>query len=438
MQIKILNEQPFQILSTNFTIGSSESGYTLYFSADGSNYSPLFTVAPNTERMVTDMASGAYYKLINNTGEVVINWNRSCGGGSIDEIPIATTTRLGAIKVGNGLSIDANGVLSATGGEGGSVPTFDLQAIFAMSDEEKAAMFPTIKAAIESGSFIAYGALESEDGTLCFANKAAVEGDDRVFFECYGSHYSQPNTIMVRTYRLSSNGHTVVENFSAEVGGGGSSLPSVYYFDLNENDKADDAMVAEINAMYDRVLAGDRAFSVNLRFDWDYFGGMTPVKAVDEGNGEICVYFNFTQYSLYYDEILVGKVGVGDDYYIRIGVRNNGEGQRVAFREWRPLQLPIYKGGSTALNLNDIKTNWSDEQRIALYNELVTKFTNGEYFNATFKGKIAGEYRLMGNPCINYDDGYGSINFNFYCEYGGMRNYFIRINRNGGFEDLGV
>ena len=38
-------------------------------------------------------------------------------------MPIASNTRLGAIKVGNNLSIDASGVLSASGGGGGDVPS---------------------------------------------------------------------------------------------------------------------------------------------------------------------------------------------------------------------------------------------------------------------------------------------------------------------------
>ncbi len=43
------------------------------------------------------------------------------GGGGGYVLPIASASTLGGIKVGSGLSIDANGVLSATGGGGGSV-----------------------------------------------------------------------------------------------------------------------------------------------------------------------------------------------------------------------------------------------------------------------------------------------------------------------------
>lgn len=247
MEIKILNEQHFQVLSTNFTIGASNEGYTLMFSADGDSFSPLFSVDAGVERMVTSVANGVYYYLAGNATELTVNWQREChsggGGGGEYVLPKASATRLGGVKIGSGISIDADGKISATGG-------------------------------------------------------------------------------------------------------GGSSLPSVYYFDLNENDKADDAMVAEINAMVDRVLADDKAFLVNLRFDWDMYGGLIPFNAVEEGNGERSVYFNFTFYGLYSEQIKVGKVG--DGYYIRIGVRDNGEGQMVAFREWNPLTLPIYKGDDTS------------------------------------------------------------------------------------------
>ena len=82
MQIKITNEQPFQVLGTNFTIGPSSSGYDLMFSADGGEYSKLFTVGANTNRQVTQVAAGSYYFLSGNTDTVTVNWMKDCGGGS--------------------------------------------------------------------------------------------------------------------------------------------------------------------------------------------------------------------------------------------------------------------------------------------------------------------------------------------------------------------
>lgn len=46
-------------------------------------------------------------------------WVPQTGGGGTYELPIATTSTLGGIKVGDGLEIDANGKLSVVGGGGG-------------------------------------------------------------------------------------------------------------------------------------------------------------------------------------------------------------------------------------------------------------------------------------------------------------------------------
>lgn len=117
----IQGEAPFQILASNFSIGPSNEGYTLQISADGSNYSDLFSVGAGVTRMVTGVANGSYYRLYGNNSEVSINWRTQCsdGGGSGD-IPIASQSTLGGIKVGSGLSITQDGVLSSTGGGGGS------------------------------------------------------------------------------------------------------------------------------------------------------------------------------------------------------------------------------------------------------------------------------------------------------------------------------
>lgn len=44
---------------------------------------------------------------------MIINFDRLGQGGGSYVLPTATDSRLGGVKVGNGLSIDSNGVLSA-------------------------------------------------------------------------------------------------------------------------------------------------------------------------------------------------------------------------------------------------------------------------------------------------------------------------------------
>lgn len=127
MLTKVINEQPFQVLTGSFSISPSETGYELQISADGVNYSPLFTVSANVTRLVSNVASGSYYRLKNNVGEVIVNWNRSCGGGGSEGsggtpyiLPIASASELGGVKVGDGLAIDpSTGVLSVSGGSQG-------------------------------------------------------------------------------------------------------------------------------------------------------------------------------------------------------------------------------------------------------------------------------------------------------------------------------
>lgn len=80
MITKISGESPFQVLTSNFSISPSESGYQLEISADGVNYSPLFTVGAGVTRLVTGVAANSYYRLAGNTSDVVVNWQKSCGG----------------------------------------------------------------------------------------------------------------------------------------------------------------------------------------------------------------------------------------------------------------------------------------------------------------------------------------------------------------------
>ena len=87
MITKIQGEAPFQVLTNNFSISPSQEGYTLQISADGVNYSNLFSVGANVTRLVTGVAANSYYRLLGNASEVSINWMKTCvteGGGDGD------------------------------------------------------------------------------------------------------------------------------------------------------------------------------------------------------------------------------------------------------------------------------------------------------------------------------------------------------------------
>ena len=121
---KITGQQPFQVLATNFSISPSLQNTILQISANGTDYSDLFTISAGQTKMVTNVANGSYYRLKNNASEVTINWRTQCndgqgGGGGSYILPPATEQTLGGVKVGSGLTVQADGTLSAEGGEGG-------------------------------------------------------------------------------------------------------------------------------------------------------------------------------------------------------------------------------------------------------------------------------------------------------------------------------
>lgn len=89
MITKITGEQPFQVLTNNFSISPSQEGYTLQISADGINFSNLFTVGAGVTRLVTGVAANSWYRLSGNQSAVVINWMKTCvteGGSAGNEL----------------------------------------------------------------------------------------------------------------------------------------------------------------------------------------------------------------------------------------------------------------------------------------------------------------------------------------------------------------
>ena len=98
MITKITGEQPFQVLTNNFSISPSQEGYTLQISADGVNFSNLFTVGAGVTRLVTGVAANSFYKLSGNQSAVSINWMKTCvteggsGGAGNELTPVAKWT----------------------------------------------------------------------------------------------------------------------------------------------------------------------------------------------------------------------------------------------------------------------------------------------------------------------------------------------------------
>ena len=115
MITKIIGEQPFQVLANNFSISPSNEGYTLQISADGKQYSNLFTVGAGVTRLVTGVAANSYYRLSGNQSNVSINWMKTCvseGGGDSSELQPIDYFPLDAVE---GTVISYTGSSSASG-----------------------------------------------------------------------------------------------------------------------------------------------------------------------------------------------------------------------------------------------------------------------------------------------------------------------------------
>lgn len=146
MITKITGEQPFQVLTNNFSISPSSEGYTLQISADGKNYSNLFTVGAGVTRLVTGVAANSFYRLSGNQSQVSINWMKTCvteggSGGSgtelspVTEFPMDAET--GTVVAYNGTA-SASGVYQYTGEEWAPVGVDDLSAYWTSAQTQSA------------------------------------------------------------------------------------------------------------------------------------------------------------------------------------------------------------------------------------------------------------------------------------------------------------
>lgn len=312
MKIMISGEQPFQVLSDNFSISPSNEGYTLQISADGIEFSDLFAVAADTTRMVTDVANGSYYRLAGNASDVTVNWNRSCGGGEGGGggeyvLPKASATRLGGVKVGENLSIDENGVLSATGGSGSSLPEIELNlgwnsetSVWELKDYNEWTTENLLKYLGGMNEFDGQTSqsmvrinLRNDSNEVCaivYPEFVRPNGDFRtdlptaeIYFTFTGpngtasSEYNIWKYLMVPNYYYYGDSPTITFIEKKEYGGGGSSQPSVYFIDfLSRTATGGDADWAKFEEMYNRAAAGDFGFTLNVKYDGTTIGNLVP------------------------------------------------------------------------------------------------------------------------------------------------------------------
>jgi hypothetical protein len=177
MITKITGEQPFQVLTNNFSISPSNEGYTLQISADGTNYSNLFTVGAGVTRLVTGVAANSYYRLSGNQSKVSINWMKTCvtegGSGSGTELTPVTEFPLGAAE-GTVVALasgDTVGLYQFIDGEWVLVGADDPTKLLAVNELPASAEPGTVMALYQEG--------EAGGGTWVYD-----ETEDKWVFEC--------------------------------------------------------------------------------------------------------------------------------------------------------------------------------------------------------------------------------------------------------------
>lgn len=71
----ITGEQPFQILAHSFSVSPSTEGYTLNYSANGTDYTAWTEATPANETLVVNsIAKSMWFKLSGNNSEVSITY----------------------------------------------------------------------------------------------------------------------------------------------------------------------------------------------------------------------------------------------------------------------------------------------------------------------------------------------------------------------------
>ena len=71
----ITGEEPFQVLAHSFAVSPSNEGYTLNYSANGTDWTAYDDATPGGENLIVNgIAKGMFFKLAGNNSEVVINY----------------------------------------------------------------------------------------------------------------------------------------------------------------------------------------------------------------------------------------------------------------------------------------------------------------------------------------------------------------------------
>lgn len=73
---KVYADKPFQVSAKGFALSPSSTGYDLYYSADGINYTKWEETIPANETLiVTGTVNGVFYKCVGNSDELTLTYD---------------------------------------------------------------------------------------------------------------------------------------------------------------------------------------------------------------------------------------------------------------------------------------------------------------------------------------------------------------------------
>ena len=447
MKIKINREQPFQVLATNFSIGPSSSGYDLQISADGVNYTTLFSVGANVTRMVTGVANGSYYKLAGNTDEdVIVNWFRQCddgqgggGGGTGSQGPMGPQGPQGPSNSGYKISLSTHSYENYTQEDIAAVNAF-LAAVSADSATLNGAYV------VVGGQDVFYLSSYDENGFMLFGDTnngfihsiswnfdpetAEITGGEYVVntipegggnepafglkaVEALGTNWDNPETGDIQAKYLAVGNEVVVEGeeFDDGIDLTGKNVSYIY---------VDDANGVEFSAEGGRwsISWANEEFSLNLIDGEDNITGVYTIET--KGDSEDGWDINIQDgdenlmWNMFIDKVYeINDYGFGSDYTVPAGTEGNVNYTYTDYHNevdglWR------YEAGTHRIaafsNFASGETSGDMHLGFTYYGRIEDIDSNGVViFNAKRRYQTAGNYiKMMPNRTIEVRSGDGN------------------------------
>ena len=374
MLYTIVNDQPFQVLSDSFTISPSESGYELYLSADGVNYSQFITVPSGVTKQMVDMNNGNFYRLMGNTSIVTVNWSRDCcggqgGGGGVAGVS-SLNGRTGALttKTINGNDILGTGDITIEGGGA----QYDLDAMTQAERAEFVAMCENLTDEERRLLFV------YRDGVICTFDHTEGSGNSFKigFFDTRNDGWSYTTT-KYRHFFAKADGSYEESGYAA--------FPEIITYDTNYSDTTHALSSSDnfspLNAISNLNAGQDGKVALNLRLIIQ----SSPAKIVLSSKAWSERISN-----------LEGKIGAEWHYNGNVitAVWNVVE-NNATIDSWT--EVPEGESGAKTYVLN-LMTN---DERIALLNEISSTYPSGSY-DTVSSGFPVSDYQFY-----YYIEGYG-------------------------------